>query len=169
MKFRFQKCKSELKNKLVEVSFWPLFSPQNWFLKHIGNGRDIYGCIRQRVKRSRLSQSILNLYEEPEITLLNTRKTAERTMYRIELRGQIRITGGQVLKLILKWVTGSVWQNDVIQFLCVCQCLERVWSSLRSIRNINGARNRSSEREYLCNFWVTVSTVHFSGVFSSTN
>jgi len=42
------------------------------------------------------------LYEEPEIALLNAGGTAGGTTYKKELRGQIRITVGRVLKLILK-------------------------------------------------------------------
>lgn len=55
-----------------------------------------------RVQRSRLSQSTLNLYEEPGIPLLNGSRTAERNTYEKDLMGQIEIILGQVLKLILK-------------------------------------------------------------------
>lgn len=54
------------------------------------------------MQRSRVSQSILNLCEEPGISSLNGSGTAERNilMYKKELMGQIEIILGQVLKLI---------------------------------------------------------------------
>lgn len=163
MKFRFHKWRAELKNNLVEVSFQSLFFFQKWFLKQIRNRKDIYWGRRQRVQRSRLSQSILNLCEELGISLLNGRGTAERNIliYKKEGMGQIEILSGQVLKSILKGITGSVWQNDVVQFL-------HVWQSAQSleltVEHKKYSQVWSGEKEEFCVGGGAVATASFTGV-----
>lgn len=122
----------------MEVPFQSLFFFQKWFLEHTEVGRVVYRGRRQRVQSSRLLQSMLTLYEDPGGALLNGGGTAKRNIYKNKLVDQIKIIWGQILKLILKWISGSVWQNDVNQFLRVWDKVLKVWSSLRSIGNTRG-------------------------------